>query len=78
MKSTTIIAPMQGADTERELLRKARVARFRRDMWCDFWRREREGIFAAFPDRRQRARLVDALQQIVLTGIGEPVEELPE
>lgn len=63
-------------DLERDILRRARVARFHRSTWWAFWRQHRDEVLAAFPDRRKRAALVDALQQIVLTGVGEPVEEL--
>ena len=63
---------------ERELFRRARVARFHGESWRDFWTRNREAIIADFPLRADRARLVDALQQIVVLGMGEPVRELTQ
>ena len=58
------------------LLRKARLHRNRGGRWDDFFAEYGEAIDTAAGDRRERARLVDALQSIVLLGIGEPVEVL--
>jgi hypothetical protein len=66
------------SDHERELLRQARVHRFHRGTWGDFWAAHREEVYRQFPDRQERADLVDRLQQAVLLGVsGERVEELP-
>ena len=57
-------------DLQRELLRRARLARYRRRPWKDFWAAHSDEIRAAFPLRAERAPLVDAL------GVGPPVEEI--
>lgn len=64
-------------DQERELYRKARVARFRKERWGDFWSQVQEEVHRQFPSRAERARVVDAMQCIVTLGVGEPIEELP-
>jgi hypothetical protein len=65
-------------DTEREWYRKARVARFHLESWRDFRAANRGQIIADFPVRKERATMIDAIQQIVLTGVGGPVQTLSD
>ena len=76
MKSTTTTIAVQAAGHERELLRAARVARFRRGTWKDFWAQHREEVLQYFPLRAERAALVDRLQMVVLLGIRGEVQSL--
>ena len=63
-------------DHEKEFLRAARVHRFRRGSWKDFWATHRAEIYLEFPDARERADLVDRLQEIILLGTsGRPAKE---
>jgi hypothetical protein len=61
---------------ERELLRKAKRHRLHRGRWDDFWAEHDVEIRSAFPNVNTRRRLVDALQLIILVGVGPPVEAL--
>jgi hypothetical protein len=69
---------MPNRETERELYRRARVARFRGESWKSFWEAHREEIRKAFPEAAQRRDVVHRLQDVVLLGVsGQRVEELP-
>jgi hypothetical protein len=60
-----------------DLYHLARLARHHGESWRTFWARHRDAILAELPERRERARLADALQSVILLGVGPPVEELP-
>jgi len=64
-------------DHEKELLRAARVARFRRRPWKEFWAAHDDEIRTTFPDARERMDLIHRLQTAILCGTsGERVEEI--